>query len=47
MVQNEAMPLNMCGENFLKTDTVVGIMFHRSIRQSEENVTNLDWILKA
>jgi len=30
MVQNEAMPLNMCAEHFLKADTIAGIMYHSS-----------------
>jgi len=30
IVQNEAMSLNLCAEHFLKTNTIVGIMYHRS-----------------
>jgi len=38
MVQNEAMPLNMCAGHFLKTHTIVGIMYHRSISSRKKTL---------
>lgn len=45
--QNKAMPLNMCAKPYLKYRYNGRYYVPQIYKQSEENITNLDWILKV
>jgi hypothetical protein len=47
VVQNKAVLLNMCAERYLKDRYNSGHYVPQIYKQSEENITNLDWILKV